>query len=402
MPNINAAYTWEIQTCNSGHCAYSMPLRNQVTQNGITYYDCSSFQWFACKQAGFDVAAANKYSMVQSGYYTEAQAEANKNWPWTTPYMRNALLYLGFQELPITGEWKPGDILVNPNQGAKGHTEMVYQGGNAQGICMGARGSGVSISTIVTTASGGPYTQLFRYGEGGTGEQGGAGFYPSSMYVVAAICGNWWQESGINPGVYEGLHVVPLTDNNVYGGYGFGQWTNSVQYSVYRRTALIEWLRANGYADDSPEGEVAFMYHENYWIPKSHSGGYTTLESFLKSTSTDLASLTAAFLDAWEGIYSDAQFQLRYSNAQRVFDYIREHAQDASITTWAIGNRYLTEQERLNNAVLLYRMISAGGGGGGVKPTYPNWTPKPKPSHRTRASKMPLYMYLRTAYKRQY
>lgn len=377
-----------------------MPLRNQVTQNGITYYDCSSFQWFACKQAGFDVVAANKYSMIQSGYYTEAQAEANKNWPWTTPYMRNALLYLGFQELPITGEWKPGDIVVNPNSGAKGHTEMVYQGGNAQGICMGARGSGVSISTIVTTASGGPYTQLFRYGQGGTGEQGAAGFYPSSMYVVAAICGNWWQESGINPGVYEGLRVVPLTDNSVYGGYGLGQWTNSVQYDVYRRTALVEWLRANGYADDSAEGQVAFMYHENYWISKSHSGGYTSLQAFLQSTSTDLATLTAAFLDAWEGIYSDAQFQLRYANAQRVFEYIQAHAQDSSITTWAVGNRYLSEEERLNNAVLLYRMISAGGGGGGFWPNWPQWTPKPP--NRKRAGKMPLYLYLRTAYKRQY
>lgn len=379
--NINAAYTWEIQTCNSGHCAYSMQLRNQITQNGITYYDCSSFQWFALKQAGFDVVAAN----------------GGQTWPWTTPTMRNGLLYLGFQELPITGEWKPGDIVVNPNPGAKGHTEMVYQGGNAQGICMGARGSGVSIATWVTTAASGAYSQLFRYGQGGTGEQGSAGFYPSSMYVVAAICGNWWQESGINPGVYESLRVVPLTDNSVYGGYGLGQWTNSVQYSVYRRTALVEWLRANGYADDSPEGQVAFMYHENYWIPKQHSGGYTSLQSFLQSTSTDLAALTAAFLDAWEGIYSDAQFQLRYANAQRVFDYIREHAQDANITTWAIGNRYLSEDERLNNAVLLYRMISAGGGGGGAYPTYPQWTP----IAGKRKGKMPLYLMCRYNYRSQ-
>lgn len=377
MPNINAAYTWEIQTCNSGHCAYSMPLRNQVTQNGITYYDCSSFQWFALKQAGFDVVAANN----------------GNTWPWVTPTMKSCLLKLGFQELDIFGEWKPGDIVVNPNPGAKGHTEMVYTGGNAQGVCMGARGSGVSIATWITTAASGAYSQLFRYGDGGTAPGGGAGFYPSSMYVVAAICGNWWQESGINPGVYEGLKVVPLTDNSVYGGYGFGQWTNSVQYSVYRRTALIEWLRANGYADDSPEGQVAFMVHENYWYPKNHSYGISSLTEFLQSTSTDLYQLTSAFLDSWEGIYSDGQMQLRYENAQRVFDYIRAHAQDSTITEWAIGNRYLSEQERLNNAVLLYRMISAGGGGGGRPPNHPHWTPG------AGKNKMPLYLYLRTAYK---
>lgn len=379
--NINKSYTWEIQSCNSGHCKYSMPLRQQVTQNGITYYDCSSFQWYALKAGGFDVVGANNGS----------------SYPFTTPTMRGVLLRLGFQELPMTGEWKPGDILVNPNPGAKGHTEMVYTGGQSQGVLMGARGgsTGVSIATWTTYASQNKYSQRFRYGDGGTGQSGGAGFYPSSAYVIAAICGNWWSESGINPGVYEGLHVVPLTDNSVYGGYGLGQWTNSTQYNVYRRTALIEWMRANGYADDSAEGEVAFMYHENYWIPHSHSYGYTSLESFLKSTSTDLYQLTSAFLDAWEGIYSDDRAQTRYQNALRVLEYIRAHAQDASITTWATGNRYLSEAERLNNAVLLYRMLSAGGGGGGNYPQYPHWTPK------AGKTKMPLYLYLRYNYSKR-
>ena len=45
-----------------------------------------------------------------------------------------------------------------------------------------------------------------------------------SIYVIAAICGNFWCEGGINSGIYESLKVTP--DTAVYshntGGFGLG------------------------------------------------------------------------------------------------------------------------------------------------------------------------------------
>ena len=67
--------------------------------------------------------------------------------------------------------------------------------------------------------------------------------YTSNLKVVAAICGNFFQESGVNPGIWENL--TPGAP-----GYGLGQWTDNPP-NVYRRTALFNWLSANGYAQDS-------------------------------------------------------------------------------------------------------------------------------------------------------
>ena len=58
-------------------------------------------------------------------------------------------------------------------------------------------------------------------------------------------------------------------------------------------------------------------------------------------------------------------FQI-YQGKLQCFDYIQAHANDTSITTWVISDYYLTEDQILNNAVLMYRFYSAGGGGGGT------------------------------------
>lgn len=54
-PNIQAAYNWAVETCAKPNVGYSQQFRNEVTVNGITYYDCSSFVWFALKAGGFAV-----------------------------------------------------------------------------------------------------------------------------------------------------------------------------------------------------------------------------------------------------------------------------------------------------------------------------------------------------------
>ena len=66
---------------------------------------------------------------------------------------------------------------------------------------------------------------------------------PNNLYVIAAICGNFYQESTVNPGVWEGLDP-----NNP--GFGLGQWTDNPPI-VMRRTALFNWLDNNNYSHDS-------------------------------------------------------------------------------------------------------------------------------------------------------
>ena len=364
MPDINKAYSWCIQTCNAPNIGYSQDYRNQQTVGGITYYDCSSLM---------------NYALLNGGFQTPSYAP-NYN-AFTTYTMPQALLDLGFREVDSHDVWLPGDIALS-----SGHTEMVYQTvGVGGGICMGAHTSNAPLEYQVSigSSSGNPdyvstysrFPRLFRYGEGG------ASGYGYSMYVISAIAGNWWQESGINPGIYESLKVVDLKDDNVYGGYGLGQWTNAPQYGTYRRTALAEWLEENGYPYDSPNGQFEFLIYENVWYSTGAAAMYGNLQDFLNSTSTDLYELTGAFLRGWEGIYTTTQHQQRYEYAQRVFNYIQANANNTAIDSWYIGNFYCTDEQKLNNAVMLYRMITAGGGGGG------------KPSHKRK--KKPIWLWLR-------
>ena len=357
MPDLNTAYSWAINTCNAPNVGYSQNYRNQQSVNGVTYYDCSSFIWYALKAGGFDVEAA----------YLSALGYAYSGNAITTANERAWLLALGFVEKNIGGEWQAGDILWR-----SGHTEMVYQGGIHQGVTMGAHTSNtslenqVSINSSVSTQN--SWTSIYRYGEQPAHQEG------ISIEVISAICGNWYHESNINPGIYEGLHVVPLTDNSVYGGYGLGQWTNNSQ--VHRRTELVEWLRANGYADDSGEGQLEYLIYEDVWYPVYEAAQFSDLHDFLYTDETDIEVLTHAFCRGWEGIH-DASWDTRVTYANQCYNYILAHAQDSSITTWVSGNRWLNVNEIMNNAVLVYRHLngeSGGGGGGGggsvIHPTH--------------------------------
>lgn len=363
MPDINKAYTWGIQTCNAPNIGYSQAYRNQQTVGGVTYYDCSSFI---------------NYALLAGGFSTPSYAPSHN--AFTTYTMGAELLRLGFIEVDPGGEYLPGDIGVSSS-----HTEMCYKGGQGKGVFMGAHTSNAPLQGQVSIGSSSGNTNyersfphIYRYGEGGA-----TGGYGYSLYVISAICGNWWQESGINPGIYESLKVVPLKDDSVYGGYGLGQWTNAPQYRTYRRTALANWLDDNGYSYDSGDGQLNFFIEEDIWLKKEHSDQFNNLTEFLNSTSTDLKELTYAFLAGWEGIFNNTA-DLRVEHANRCYEFIQSHANDSSINSWYVGNEYLSEDKKLNNAVMVYRFLSAGGGGGGTEA---------KKKHH-----MPVWMMLRNYY----
>lgn len=165
----------------------------------------------------------------------------------------------------------------------------------------------------------------------------------NNLNVVAAICGNFWQESTVNPGIWEGLVVGNP-------GYGLGQWTDNPPL-VTRRTALFNWLSANGYAQDSGEGQLAFLVAENIWVPSLfQQSAYNTLSDFFASTSTNLSDLTHEWMYHWEGI-NDGTFSQRYGAAQ---DFLQLFQNDpGNRDPWRAGNYYLSTHQADMNALLI-------------------------------------------------
>lgn len=345
MPDINRAYSWAIQTCNAPNVGYSQSYRNQQTVGGITYYDCSSFINYALLAGGFETP----------GYAPNSNA-------FTTYTEAKVLLSLGFNEVPSTGEYLPGDIGLS-----SGHTEMCYRGGQGQGVFMGAHTDNAPLANQVSIGSSGgnpdyqrSFPRLFRYGSGG------ATGYGASIYVVAALAGNAWRES----------HVNPTLSQLGGGAFGLFQWDGG------RKTALLKWLSDNGYEDTSPEGQMQYLIVEGDWV--GSFGGISSLEEFLTSTSTDVAMLTEAFCTCWErpGVPALAE---RINFANQALEFIGINANNSSIVAWETKPMYyLTKGQALQNAVLMYRYYSAGGGGGG--------TPG------TRKKKMPIWMRIKYHY----
>lgn len=327
MPDINRAYSWAIQTCNAPNVGYSQAYRNARTVGGITYYDCSSFINYALLAGGFSTP----------GYAPSGNA-------FTTYTEAAELLRLGFVEVPSNGEYLPGDIGLKD-----GHTEMCYRGGVGSGVFMGAHTSNAALANQVSIGSSGgdpnyarSFPRLFRWGSGG------ATGYGCSPYVVAALAGNAWQES----------HINPECVNRGSGAYGIFQWLGS------RKDNLFSWCANNGFAPTDPIGQLDFLVAEDDWMYSY--GGISSLQEFLTSTSTDVATLTVAFSYCWERATNPNDPE-RISFAMDALDYIISHAQDTGITTWeTVPTHYLSYQQALNNSVLMYRHMSAGGGGGGI------------------------------------
>lgn len=354
MPNINTAYAWAVNTCNAANVGYSRTYRAQKVVNGITYYDCSSFIWYALKAGGFDVGTT----------------------VFATGTMGAVLEGIGFKKYTVTSAftWNKADIGWR-----SGHTEMCYTAGvQGKAVFMGAHTSSAKLANQVSIGSSGgnatyantSFTVCYRYE--------GENVYTvnPSAYVIAAICGNFWNESNINPGVWESLSPQSWDtlwhDNK--GGYGLGQWTNTNGNTEGRLYQLHKYLSENGYADDSMEGQLAFIKFENVWHTSSsyqQTISYKSLTAFLQSDSTDLNELTKAWLYCWEGI-NNGTLSERQKHAQKCYDYIVAHANDSSITTYYHSNSYLTEEQILINAVMVYRLfggVTGGGGGTSVPPS---------------------------------
>lgn len=163
----------------------------------------------------------------------------------------------------------------------------------------------------------------------------------NNLYVIAAICGNFWQESQINPGAWENWTVGQP-------GYGLGQWTDNPPV-VMRRTALFDWLDANNYAHDSGPGQLAFLVHENLWIPTLfQQSAYNTLSDYFASTSTNLSDLVLEWMYHWEGI-DDGSYNVRLTAATQILNDFQND--DGTRQPWTAVNSQISFRAARDNAM---------------------------------------------------
>lgn len=334
MGSIKQGLEWCL-TVSDRATKYSQRERNQNEIYGYNgtpqIYDCTSF--------------CTGYS-VRGGWIPAPPAESLiKNWPWYTGNAGYVLTQYGFERLPLTTVVQPGDIVVRNNGNSNDHGEVVYKNPNGRTVNqLGYTNIGTGGSyphAVIVQETNGNWTELYRPKDSGT-------YTEYNLLAICAMLGNFWHESGANPGIWEGLIIGAP-------GYGLGQWTDAI--GVSRRTELFNWLDANNYPHDSGDGQLAFLIHENYWIPMpGYTSPHNSLQEFLNTTETDLDKLTLDYFHSWEGI-DDGTGGDRIAHAHLAYDYLRQHLDDAKTATWISGNFYMSESQFLNNCLCIYRWM---------------------------------------------
>lgn len=306
MPSIQVAINWAIEIANDNTHGYS-----QANRYGPDY-DCSSFVAAALIQGGFNVPASM----------------------WTGNE-RECLLAAGFRGIPVGTAPIGGDILLTHEVGGTQHTGMfisttqfVQASWDYDGVPGDSGGNEIWIGDLSTSAG---WQYMFRYY--GASEWISGNRYLStpemqnnaemvmqygtrhgwSLNAIAAICGNMQSESGINPGIWEGL-------NPYSGGYGLVQWTPYTKYS--------DWATAQGLTPWEGNGE-AEMQRISYeaannlqWFRNAELGldPPITFEQFLTSTE-DVGTLA----NYWCWFYehpADPNQPARATQAQEWYEYL--------------------------------------------------------------------------------
>lgn len=230
--DIGTAYQWAVNTCNADNVGYSQTYRNQQTVNGITYYDCSSFVWYA----------------LQAGGYTGIGSSA-----FTTDTMGVILKNIGFTEYTSTSvAWQPGDIVWRT-----GHCEMVYSGYRTMGAHSASLPLADQVSIHANASAASDFEKVYRAPSSNpvidnlSGKQwvyrlGVEAHIPESgmqnnaqiiytmchgmgwtLNAVASLLGNIQAESALNPGTTETSGMAKGQD-----GTGLLQWTSTSSDTV--------------------------------------------------------------------------------------------------------------------------------------------------------------------------
>lgn len=220
---IMQAWKWLVDRCNAPNVGYSQSYRNEITKNGITYYDCSSIIYYALCYGGFSLDV--------------------KAWPFTTRDMGNALDKLGFAIVPMQDNMtlQAGDILIRNNSYGR-HTEMMYDSTYSMGAHSAKLPLADQVSISTTPVNISTWDVIYRYPTQVSGNwitrvsdnlsqstltQQEMEINARIIYkyfnaqgwtnnAIAAVLGNMQGESTLNPGTIE---------TGGSGGHGLVQWT---------------------------------------------------------------------------------------------------------------------------------------------------------------------------------
>lgn len=219
-----------------------------------------------------------------------------------------------------------------------------------------------------------------------------AGTMPISDHVIAALCGNFFVESQVNPGAWEDWTAPSYPEwSSLNKGYGLGQWTNTGSDTRGRLFQLHTYVTSKGYADGNGNGQLDFLLYENYWITDNpQPSAYTDLSVFLSSDSTDVPALVEEYMHHWEGNYNDS-LQNRINAAADYATIIEARKNDdPALYHWVSKNDQLTQAETINNVMCVYFYLT------GKTPFVPP-TPLPGGSR----SKFPIWLMCGYMYPRK-
>lgn len=216
-----------------------------------------------------------------------------------------------------------------------------------------------------------------------------------SAYPIAAAAGCFMQESGVNPGIWEGTIVPSDGFYHVYqfdniGGYGFGQFTNVPDGHgnvSWRCRDYYEWCVANNYTPENGNAQLYYIINvERVWMTVNPSRlGFQSQQEFWNTNSTALDDLVYDWLSQWEGVPGD-HLAYRQQCARDFYSYIYQHKDDDPTSySWISGNFYPSMAQTLNNVMCMYFYLEG---------FTPDPGPGPGPTPGT-SKKMPLWMYLK-------
>lgn len=346
---------------------------------------CAIFVSWCADQADYHLVYAGQ------GGYLDPNPD---NFPYYQVVGAGAEWFQSMNRLGMAPYWggnyipRPGDVVFftwehNPRLGGLDHTGIVERvEGNTVYTIEGNNRGGVGVDLVRRDYYYLDSDQMVCFGMmNGTA-------LTVSDYVIAAICGNFWRESTVNPGIWESL--IPSTWDHVYnydgiGGYGLGGFTNIAGATVQRLLAYHDWCVANGFSEDDGSAQLYYIiFVERCWKAIYQNDDF---DDWLNSTETDLYTLTDEWCRWWEGNPGDHMDE-RFAHAQTAYDYIQQHkSDDPSGYTWVTGNFFCSEQQILNNIMCLYFWFTTyytpGGGGGGS-------------GKKQRNKRLPIWMMLRS------
>lgn len=154
--DLNGMLSWAATMAARPDVGYSQTYRSYQTSGGITYFDCSSFVFFAMwlgggldvGSLGYDTNLAHYQSIPRTAFCPALSYDLR---------IFNAI---GCERVSTDpAAWQPGDFLVK----TRTHIEMVYSTAPMQQV--GARTDGIPLADQVAihSLSGGYYDQVYRF-----------------------------------------------------------------------------------------------------------------------------------------------------------------------------------------------------------------------------------------------